>query len=46
MNDKTYRILLITLGAVCLLLTVAHLVYAALAYPNSSVIQFILAEWW
>ncbi len=46
MNDKTFRILLISLGAICLLLTVAHMIYGALAYPNSSVIQFILKEWW
>ncbi len=46
MNDKLYRRLLIAVIAVCLVLTLAHLIYAILAYQSSSIIQFIIKEWW
>lgn len=46
MNDKLFSRLLIAVLAVCLVLTVAHVIYAICAYQNSSIIYFISQEWW
>lgn len=46
MNHKIFQKVLIAVIAVCLVLTLTHLLYAVLAYRNSSIIQLILREWW
>lgn len=46
MKERTYFRILIAVVAVCLALTIAHAVYAAVAYYNSSIIQFIAKEPW
>lgn len=46
MKDRTFMRVLICVIAVCLVLTVAHVLYAAVAYQNSSIIQFIAKEPW
>lgn len=46
MNDRTFLKILISLIGVCLLLTVAHLIWAVWAYQHSSIIQFIAKELW
>ena len=46
MKRRTFLIILISVVAVCLALTVAHFVYAAWAYDRSSIIYFIGKELW
>lgn len=46
MKEKTFQWMLISVAAVCVLLTVAHLVYAVYAYQHCSIIQFIAEELW
>lgn len=46
MKDTTYFRVLIGLVLVCLTLTVAHVIYAACAYQNCSIIYFITKELW
>lgn len=46
MKDQVFRRLLIAVLIVCVLLTIAHLVYAVYAYQHCSVIQFIGRELW
>ena len=46
MNDRTFFKILIALVGVCLILTVAHLIWAVWAYQHSSIIQFIAKELW
>lgn len=46
MKDRTFvRVLLWVIG-VCLVLTVAHMVYAVYAYQHCSIIEFIAKELW
>ena len=46
MKQKTYYNILITIVAICLILTVAHLIYAIDAYQHCSIIYFIAKELW
>lgn len=46
MSDKTFRRLLILVAALGIAFTLAHLIYAVFAYQSSSIIQFIMKEWW
>lgn len=46
MKQKTYYNFLIAVVAVCLVLTVAHLLYAVDAYEHGSIIYFIAKELW
>ena len=46
MKTKTFTWLFISVVAVCLALTVAHVIYAIYAYQNCSIIQFIAEEMW
>lgn len=46
MKKSTFFRILLGVVVVCLLLTVAHVVYAAVAYHNSSIIQFVAKELW
>ena len=46
MKESTYYRILLGVVIVCLVLTVAHVVYAAVAYHNSSIIQFVARELW
>ena len=46
MSDKIFIRLLITVLAVCLVLTIAHLAYAVYAYQHCSIICFIGKELW
>ena len=46
MKLKTFYIILFVVAALCVLLTVAHLVYAIYAYQHSSIIKFIAKEPW
>lgn len=46
MKDRTYlRVLLCVIGP-CLVLTLAHMVYAVYAYKHCSIIEFIARELW
>ncbi len=46
MKDKTFKKALTIILIVGLLITVAHIIYAAYAYNNSSIIHFVSKEWW
>ena len=46
MKDKLFIRLLIAALAVCLVVTIAHLVYAIDAYQHCSIIYFIGEELW
>ena len=46
MKDKLFIRLLIAVLAVCLVVTIAHLVYAIDAYQHCSIIYFIGEELW
>ena len=46
MKTKTFLWALGILLSVCILLTAAHLVYAADAYTRASIIQFVAKELW
>ncbi|MBO5786404.1 MAG: hypothetical protein J6R45_03690 [Clostridia bacterium] len=46
MKDKTFLTILYTIIALGALLTVAHAIYAVLAYGNSSIIHFVSKELW
>lgn len=46
MKDRTFYIILLSVIAVCLLLTVAHFIYAVYAYQHCSIIYFIGKELW
>ena len=46
MSDKIFTRLLITVLAVCLILTIVHLAYAIYAYQHCSIIYFIGKELW
>lgn len=46
MNNKLYSRILIGIVAVGLVLTVAHIAYAAYAYRDASIIYFVTKEWW
>ncbi len=46
MTDRTFIKILAVVISVCLVLTVAHLVYDIYAYQHSSIIYFIAKELW
>ncbi len=46
MKDKTFKIILYSIIAVCLALAVAHFAYAVYAYQHCSIIYFIGEELW
>ena len=46
MKDRTFTILLLSLIAVCVAVTVAHLIYDVYAYGHCSIIYFIGRELW
>ncbi|MBQ2944319.1 MAG: hypothetical protein IJD93_06505 [Ruminococcus sp.] len=46
MKTKTFNIILIALVSLCLVCTVAHVVYAISAYQHCSIIHFIGEELW
>ena len=46
MKQKTYYNILIAVVVICLILTVAHLIYAIDAYQHCSIIYFIAKELW
>lgn len=46
MEEKTFRIILTTIVAVLLVLTVVHVIYVIKAYENASIIRFIGEELW
>jgi hypothetical protein len=46
MKNRTFLIALFAVLAVCLLLTAAHMIYAAYAYRHCSIIYFIGKELW
>lgn len=46
MKHKTYYGILIAVVAVCLILTIAHFIYAFNAYQHCSIIHFIAKELW
>lgn len=46
MKNQTFMKVLICIIALCLALTIAHLVYVVYAYHHSSIIQFIAKELW
>lgn len=46
MKERTFRILLWSVLAICLALTAAHLAYAIYAYQHCSIIYFIAKELW
>ncbi len=46
MTERTFTKILIAVIAVCLVLTVAHLIYDIYAYQHCSIIYFIAKELW
>ena len=46
MKDRTFSIVLYVLLGVCILLTLAHFIYAIYAYQHCSIIYFIGKEMW
>ena len=44
-NRKFYIIYGVIIG-IGLILTIAHVIYACVNFPNASIIQFIAREWW
>lgn len=46
MKDRTFIRALLCVLAICLVLTVIHLVYAVYAYQHCSIIEFIAKELW
>lgn len=46
MNDRTFIRLLLWVIGICLVLTLAHTIYAVYAYQHGSIIQFIAKELW
>lgn len=46
MKNKLFYIVLLSLLAVCVAITVAHVIYLFTVYPNSSIIYYISKEWW
>ncbi len=46
MTDRTFLKIMAVVIAVCLLLTVAHLIYDIYAYQHCSIIYFIAKELW
>ena len=46
MKERTFWILLGTVLGLCLVLTVAHALYAVYAYQHCSIIYFIGKELW
>ena len=46
MKKKTYYNILIAVVAICIVLTIAHLIYAIDAYQHCSIIYFIAKELW
>jgi len=46
MSNKIFYRLLITVLAVCMIATIAHLIYAIDAYQHCSIIYFIGKELW
>ncbi|MBQ2688355.1 MAG: hypothetical protein IJF52_07030 [Clostridia bacterium] len=46
MKTKTFYVFLFAVMALCILLTIAHVIYAVYAYQHCSIIQFIAKELW
>ena len=46
MKTNRFQNIMIVVIALCLLLTVAHVIYAVYAYQHSSIIYFIAKELW
>jgi len=46
MKKRTFLIVLFSVMALCIALTVAHVAYAAYAYKHCSIIYFIGKELW
>lgn len=46
MKEQTFQKVLLIVVALCLALTVAHLIYCIWAYQHSSIIYFISKELW
>ncbi|MBR3868892.1 MAG: hypothetical protein IKM66_06205 [Clostridia bacterium] len=46
MKTKTFTKILIAVIILCLIFTIAHLIYTIFAYQNCSVIYFISKELW
>ncbi len=46
MKERTFWWVLIGVLALCLALTLAHLLYAVYAYEHCSIIEFIARELW
>lgn len=46
MKERTYLWVLLSVIGLCLVLTVAHMVYAVYAYQHCSIIEFIAGELW
>ena len=46
MKDRTFTIVILTVIALCLILTVAHMIRAIDAYQRCSIIYFIAKELW
>lgn len=46
MKSHIFSKVLIAVVALCLVATVAHIIYAAVAYQHSSIIYFIAKELW
>ena len=46
MKDKTFITVILIVVFICLILTLAHLIYTIYAYQHCSIIYFISKELW
>ncbi|MBQ8184348.1 MAG: hypothetical protein IJ036_01020 [Lachnospiraceae bacterium] len=46
MKNRTFTTVLLAIIGMCLVLTIAHLIYALYAYQHCSIIYFIAKELW
>ncbi len=46
MSARVFTKMMICVIALCLVLTLAHIIYAVYAYQHCSIIQFIAKELW
>lgn len=46
MSNKLYTYILIGLVSAGVIFTVLHVIYAAYAYRDASIIYFVTKEWW
>ncbi|MBO4327068.1 MAG: hypothetical protein J5950_07335 [Clostridia bacterium] len=46
MSDRRFQIILIVISVIGIIATLLHVIFAIMAYRNSSIIQFVAREYW